>query len=102
MGRTFIYGEMKAKRFPQRVLVGKSARWKSTDQPGHGQFVDVDRGQSTFEVGGFRPFKVFCKQGSARGGAVSWLEFKCRVATSLAGVTRAACATRPPRWSLGS
>jgi len=31
MGRTFIYGEMKAKRFPQRVLVGKSARWKSTE-----------------------------------------------------------------------
>lgn len=31
MGRTFIYGEMKAGRFPQRVLIGKSARWKSTE-----------------------------------------------------------------------
>lgn len=31
MGRTFIYGEMKAKRFPQRVLVGRSARWKSSE-----------------------------------------------------------------------
>lgn len=31
MGKTFIYREMKAGRFPGHVLVGRSARWASID-----------------------------------------------------------------------
>lgn len=30
MSRSYIYREMKAKRFPERVLVGGAARWPST------------------------------------------------------------------------
>lgn len=30
MSRSYIYREMKAKRFPERVLVGGAARWPAT------------------------------------------------------------------------
>lgn len=31
MGKTFIYREIKAGRFPQQCLIGRSARWASTE-----------------------------------------------------------------------